>query len=223
MTRHLTRHGGAGHAGANGVESPSDTGETMWRSYPIRFTALGWVCIGLAFVMLAVGVFLQPDDIELTPVHDHHLVVWAASAAGAAILAVIGFSQTLAKRWGGVYLFALLGAGDGWLLATEGAARLDMQADFPAAATRTFNGTMAVDHANTAARSTTSWNVETVGRVPVKLAISRADYVFMRTHAAGDGYFCAQLTFQNAGQAVRIVRGAQVLPAGTIAICHAAS
>ncbi len=200
-------------------------GEAVVQSRAIKLTPLGWVCLVLAVILTISGPFFRPDDIEVTPVHDHHLAVWAVTVGVALILAAIGFSQsrdTGLQRWVTSLVFGVLAAQGSWFLASAAATRLEMQADFPAATTRTVDQALALGKARRWGGKTTHWSVDTAGPTPVRLPISRTDYDFMTTHVAGDGFFCAHVTVQTAGKALRVLHGAHQLPTGTVAICPAA-
>ena len=104
--------------------------------------------------------------------------------------------------------------------------------DFPAATTKTFVSRVRIYRAYRTHGKSPSWKIETAP-FWVDLDIKPSDYDFMLAHRNPDdtgtdpdhissrGYFCAKATFQQSGQALRILNaGSQDLPAGTVVICN---
>jgi len=103
--------------------------------------------------------------------------------------------------------------------------------DFPKAQTRTFAKLLVIWRAYQTHGKSGSWNIQTT---PIwsDLDVTQADYDFMLLHRspmdrgrspdeiASHGFFCARVTVQQAGNAMRILHaGNEKLPAGTVVVC----
>jgi len=127
-------------------------------------------------------------------------------------------------------IFAFLGV---FLLMGETAALTEASQDFPSGITRTFNGLIVIKRAYQTHGKGRSWNIQTM---PIwsNIDITESDYNYMLDHRApndhggdpdeitSDGYFCARVTLQQAGQALRVMHaGNYKLPQGSIGVCSA--
>jgi len=103
--------------------------------------------------------------------------------------------------------------------------------DFPAQKTQTFQSLLQISRADGTPGTNSSDHIQTT---PIwsHMKITHDDYVFMQTNrwpgdAAKDpyeisskGYFCAKVTMQRSGDALRVLHaGGRTLPSGTVIIC----
>ncbi len=118
-----------------------------------------------------------------------------------------------------------------FLVSSRSADIIEGLIDFPAAKTKTYPRLLLIWRAYQTHGKGRSWNIQTT---PIwsNLDITEQDYDFMQTHRAlGDhgrnpdeisshGFFCARVTMQQSGKALRILHaGSQKLPAGTVMVC----
>jgi hypothetical protein len=212
-------------------------GESAPRS-KVTLTKLGWWWLGVMGALAVFGWILEWFDhaTELTP---DHLGPLNASLGGACVLAVASaaviFSQSEGRMSGRLAMslivapiFSILGAA---LSVSETATLIDQHNDFPRGKTRTFEGLLFVSRAYQTHGKGRSWNIQTT---PIwsNLDITEADYNYMLTHRrpgdrgtdpdeiSSDGYFCAKVTFQRSGEALRVLNaGTYKLPVGTVRTC----
>lgn len=203
-----------------------------------RLSKLGWLWLGLLVACCAAGWALEWFDhsTELTPAHDAPLD-YALYAA--CLVAIISAGLVLSQSSGSLYskvvmsfvvtpIFAFMGV---LLLIGEIAALVETSSDFPVHKTRTFEGLLQVQRAYQTHGKGRSWNIQTM---PIwsNIDITQADYNFMLEHRAPDdhghdqdeitsnGYFCAKVTLQQSGRALRVMdAGSYKLPQGTIGVC----
>jgi hypothetical protein len=113
---------------------------------------------------------------------------------------------------------------------------LEGRIDFPPSNTRTYeNELLLISRAYATHGKGRSWNIQTM---PIwsNINITESDYNFMRAHRApydhgtnpdeitSNGYFCAKVTIQKAGEAIRVMHaGRWKLPAGTVIRCPVAA
>ena len=103
--------------------------------------------------------------------------------------------------------------------------------DFPAAKMRTFQGALLISRAYEMHGKGKSWHIQTKP-IWTDINISQQDFRFMQSHRRqddlsgksdeirSDGYFCANVTLQSAGDALRVVHaGRSTLPKGSIGVC----
>lgn len=176
------------------------------------------------------------DATQLTPRDDGLLVPGlVATVVIAALSLAIFWSQSRGPLYMRLIvtlilapLTSLLGV---FLLSGNVAALVQQRRDFPAAQTRTFDGLLLIQRAYRTDGKGRSWNIQTTPFWS-NLDISEHDYAFMLAHRAptdagrntreisSKGYFCARVTLQQAGQALRVLHaGNRKLPEGTVGIC----
>jgi hypothetical protein len=186
--------------------------------------AAGWI----------VGWFRHPT--ALTPSHDGALQV---SFVVAAVVAIISAAVIFWQSEGSLFrrllismvvapIGAIVGVG---ILLSEAALLIAQREDFAPATTRTFDGLLLIGRAYQTHGKSRSWNIQTT---PIwsNLEVSQADYNFMLAHRAlndtgrdpdeisSDDYFCANVTLQASGTAIRVLQaGTHKLPKGTVGIC----
>lgn len=203
-----------------------------------RLTKAGWTWLGVLLVCCLAGWIAEWFDrsTELTPSHDAPLTFGIYAACAIAILSALFI---LSQSRGVLYrrlvlsfvvapIFALLGV---FLLTAEVAALVETAVDFPAGKTRTFDGLLILSRAYQTHGKSQSWYIQTM---PIwsNIDITKTDYDFMLGHRApqdhgtdtdeitSNGYFCAKVTLQKSGEALRILHaGSYKLPAGSVVIC----
>lgn len=214
------------------------TGDNDEAAEKFRLSKFGWIWFGVLVACWAVGWALEWFDhsTELTPAHDAPLdYAFYAACLVAIISAGLVLSQSSGSLYGKVVMsfvvtpiFAFIGV---VLLVVEIAALVETTTDFPLDKTRTFEGLLQVQRAYQTHGKGRSWNIQTM---PIwsNIDVTQADYDFMLEHRAPDdhgrdqdeitsnGYFCAKVTLQQSGQALRVMHaGTYKLPQGTIGIC----
>jgi hypothetical protein len=108
---------------------------------------------------------------------------------------------------------------------------IDGALDFPPEHTRSFPALLKISRAYQTHGKGRSWNIQTTP-IWTNLDITETDYDFIASHRRpGDagrdpdeissrGYFCAKVTLQRAGEAMRIMHaGTRKLPTGTVVVC----
>jgi len=203
-----------------------------------RLAKLGWVWLGVLVASFVGGWCLEWFDhsTELTPAHDDALEF---SFIAAAVVAVVSAALVLWQSEGSLYrrlvmsfvvapIFAILGVAT---LLIETTTFIEKSDDFSPARTRTFKGVLLIERAYQTHGKSRSWNIQTT---PIwsNLDITEADYSYMLAHRAPDdaghdpdeissrGYFCANVTLQQADDALRVLHaGTYKLPQGTVGIC----
>jgi hypothetical protein len=206
-------------------------------------TQLGWAgasWIGYAIPVIAVAIYVGlgwlNDTTELVPQHTASMdaCFWIAGIAG---LAACVWSIRITKQetvWRRVrtilpltligFIFVLLPMMriveivNGWI-------------DFPALRTRTYPALLRISRAHATHGKGAGFDIQTT---PVwsDMNVTKSDYTFMATHRRpGDdghspdeisskGYFCAKVTIQQSGDAVRVMHaGNETLPADTVVLC----
>lgn len=207
-------------------QSQKDIGEKGW----------GWLIGLFAFFVAYVLLGFFDQSTEITPSHDGVLnACFIVAGLGGLVAAglVLRFWRGL-PWWKRVYVAALLAFG-GFLLTFLMSSRVttlvDNVIDFPAGRTQTKRGLLVIWRAYRTHGKGQSWNIQTT---PIwsNLDITRADYEFMLAHQPPDGiardgdeihshgYFCADVSVQIAGPAIRVMHaGSQKLPQGTVIVC----
>lgn len=203
-----------------------------------RLTKFGWTWFIVLVAMFAAGWILEWFDhtTELTPDHDGALEFsFIAAGITAAISAAIIFWQSEGALYRRLVMslivapiFSILGVA---ILLSETTTLIAKGEDFPAADTRTFDGLLLIERAYQTHGKGRSWNIQTT---PIwsNLDVTEVDYNFMLSHRAPNdrgrdpdeisscGYFCAKVTLQQAGDALRVLHaGTYKLPQGTVGIC----
>jgi hypothetical protein len=121
------------------------------------------------------------------------------------------------------------------LTSTRIAEIVEQLIDFPPSQTRTYSTLLLISRAYQTHGKGRSWNIQTT---PIwsTLQITEDDYRFMLAHRrvednsgnpdeiSSNGYFCAQVTVEQSGNALRVLHaGSHELPKGTVVICPASS
>lgn len=209
-----------------------------------RFSKLAiiWVCLlfSLFVLGLALGLFDRTTGLPPTPLQDGLLTLsWlAAGLMGLLTVCVAIWQVTGLPIWrralgaiaGGLFgllatfgtLMPLADIGSGWI-------------DFPRDKVRSFPTLLLISRAYQTHGKGRSWNIQTE---PIwsNIDITEDDYAFMLAHRRpGDrgkdpdeissrGYFCARVTIERAGEAMRVMHaGRQKLPEGSVIVCPPAT
>jgi hypothetical protein len=199
---------------------------------------VGWF-IGSGILLLLYGAMGWLDNTtQLEPAHNN---VDAATfcVAGLAGIVFCGAAISLSKKWilwrriGFALAFLLLGTLLGFMVTYRAASIVEGLIDFPPAKTRSYATLLLISRAYQTHGKGESWNIQTM---PIwsDLYITREDYNFMLAHRRpGDGaqtpdeisskgYFCAQVTVEQSGNALRVMNaGSHKLPKGTVIECPA--
>ncbi len=205
----------------------------------ITVFAAGW--IGMLCV-LGLASFIAPlslKDTELLPQHDTGL--WMPLAAGAVIGLASLFVLWPQTRGSAIYRGAIAGLFSCWAMicmAKLGTAMIDgydLSHDFPAGQVQTYGFDWPIDRAyarneSSGRGSVTRYYVHLTPAWDKDWHISRRDFVDLQAQAGtkadqvdSHGKFCAHVTLQKAGNAVRIVGVTNVrgLPGNSIGLCPA--
>jgi hypothetical protein len=195
----------------------------------------GLAVVGVPLLLYWVlGLF--DNTTELTPSHDGALKACMGVAGVLAVVfagVAIRLSRGMAawRRTAISACLALIGFIFVFLLASRAASIVEGYLDFPPSRTRTFQTLLLISRAYQTHGKGRSWDIQTM---PIwsDIEITEHDYTFMLAHLPpGDssrnpddiwsgGYFCAQVTLQKAGNALRILHsGSEKLPEGSIVIC----
>ncbi len=203
-----------------------------------RIYGWGWLAGPLALLALYIILGWFDTSTEITPSHDITLdLSFALGGLGALLLMYIAiFGHQSMKIWQRIYLaiaLAILGFLSVFLLSSRTAELFESYIDFPPSSTRTYSAFLLISRAYRTQGKGQSWNIQTM---PIwsDLDITASDYEFMMHHRRpGDighdaneissgGYFCAQVTMQQSGSALRVLKaGSRSLPTGTVVICPA--
>ncbi len=198
-----------------------------------------WLVGPLSLLVLYFILGLFDTSSEITPSHSTVLdSCFVLGGLGALFLACVAiFGRQDMKVWQRVYLataLALLGFLSVFLLSSRVAELIESHVDFPASGTRTYTGFLLISRAYRTHGKGQSWNIQTM---PIwsNLDITPSDYDFMLYHRRpGDagqnpdeissrGYFCAHVTVQQSGSALRVLNaGSRKLPSGTVVVCPVA-
>lgn len=203
-----------------------------------QMSRLGWAWLGtLVLCVIAswiIGRF--NNSTELTPSYDTPLQIGLYTACVvAALSAMLIFFQSHGALYRRLVMsiivapiFAFLGV---FLLIAEISALAEVEHDFPVGKTKTFEGLIMLQRAYQTHGKGRSWNIQTM---PIwsNIDITQSDYNFMLSHRSPDdhgrdpdevtsnGYFCAHVTLQQSGEALRVMNaGNYKLPSGSVGIC----
>jgi hypothetical protein len=177
---------------------------------------------------------------ELAPAHDGIATVSLVVAALSCLAsAVIGFrvrrTRSVVGRLFRAAWYALLGFLAAYFALIGTATIVVGWGDFPAGGTRSSQRLIAIARAYhyTGSKGRQSWKVDTRS-FDATFNITRDDYGFMLAHRlpdddasepdaiASNGFFCARVTVEQAGDALRVMHaGSYKLPQGTIILCPA--
>ncbi len=126
---------------------------------------------------------------------------------------------------------AILGFLSVFLLSSRVAELVENYIDFPAGSTETYPSFLLINRAYRTQGKGQSWNIQTTP-ISSNLDITESDYTFMLHHRrpGDDGhnpneissksYFCAKVTMQQSGSALRVLNaGSRKLPGGTVVVC----
>jgi len=197
-----------------------------------------WLALLIALGVLAALLYWFHGTTELAPAHDDVALGCNILAAVLSLASlVIGFRK---HPYRGVVgrMFRGVGYGlFGYLVvifaATECATIVEGWIDFPASGTRSSQRLIAIADAshNTGGKGGQTWRITTLP-YDAALYITREDYGFMLAHRlpdddasepdriASNGYFCARVTIEQAGDALRIMHaGSGTLPEGSVILC----
>jgi hypothetical protein len=203
-----------------------------------RIRKIGWWWLGGLLACVLVSWLLSWFDTttELVPDHARALDFGFIAACGIAAVSVPLMFWQSSGPWPNRILLCLLGvpliAFFGiFLLAGEALALVSARVDFPPAQTQRFDGILMISRAYQTHGKGRHWNIQTTP-IWANLRIAEADYRQMRDHRspedpgrdpdeiASDGYFCARVEAERAGNALRILHaGNYDLPQGMIGIC----
>jgi hypothetical protein len=199
-----------------------------------------WLGGLLALGLLAFLLDWFDSTTELAPAHDGIATAGLFVATLACLAAAaIGFRVRRTRRVAGRLFraawYALLGFVVVYFALTEMATIIVGWRDFPADGTRPSQRLIAIAsaHHTIGNKGSQNWAVR-VRSFDATLNITREDYGFMLAHRRSDddasepdaiasnGYFCARVTVEQAGSALRVIHaGSYKLPQGTIVVCPA--
>lgn len=193
--------------------------------------------IGPLVLLLVYGALGWLDKTtELTPSHDR-VLQFCFLIAGIAGLFCGGLSIRESRgmagwRRGAIACCAvMLGFLAVFLVTYRSVDIVEGYIDFPSAKTRTYPSLLVIWRAYRTHGKGQSWNIQTT---PIwsNLDVTETDYNFMLAHRntvdhgrdpdeiASHGFFCARVTLQQSGNALRIMNaGSQKLPSGTVVVC----
>jgi len=197
---------------------------------------LGWfIAIGsLLLLYVVLGWF--DNTTELSPDHDHVLQACVAIAGLSGLASgIVGIRKskgiTVWRRAPLALGLSLLGFLSVFLASSRTASIVEGLIDFPPGKTRSYTTLLLISRAYQTHGKGRSWNIQTT---PIwsNLDVTEDDYEFMLTHRrAGDstrdpdeissnGYFCAHVTIQQSGNALRVLHaGSHKLLKGSVVIC----
>jgi hypothetical protein len=200
----------------------------------------GWFVGFGVLLLLSVAVGWFDNTTELRPSHDGALNACFALAGLSGLIcgvATIRMSKRLIvwRRIAHAIAFAILGFILVFLVSVHAVGIIDGLIDFPPGKTKSYTALLLISRAYQTHGKSRSWNIQTT---PIwsNLDITEDDYEFMLAHRRpGDpsrnpdeisskGYFCAQVTIQQSGNALRVMHaGSRKLPKGTVIICPSSS
>jgi len=203
---------------------------------PARGAMWLWVLIAglVALVLLSALLGRFDDATELAPTHnDVDLGIFYIAGISGLVCGVVSVylsrGMVIWRRIGIALSVVFLGLLAGFTITYQSADMIEQIRDFPAAKTKTYPALLLISRAYATHGKGDSWNIQTM---PLwsNLEITQSDYNFMLARRADDsrnpdeissrGYFCARVTMQSAGDALRILHaGNRKLPKGTVVIC----
>jgi hypothetical protein len=197
----------------------------------------GWAIVLVSPLLLYVVLGWFDNATELIPGHDNVLQACFAIAVLSGLASgVMGIRESKGpsvwRRAGLALGFSLLGFLSAFLAGSRIANIVEGVIDFPPGKTRSYETLLLISRAYQTHGKGRSWNIQTT---PIwsNRDITEDDYAFMATHRrAGDnntrdpdeissnGYFCARVTMQQAGNALRVLHaGSRKLTKGSVVIC----
>ncbi len=204
----------------------------------VRLKPLGWWWLGALVATEITGLIagLFDNSTELTPDHSDTLnLCFAVTLGMVAISMFIGLWQSRGLAWArgvvSIITFGGIAAIGSFTLALHLHDIVWAKLDFPASKTKTFVSRLRINRAYQTHGKGRDWCIQTM---PLwsNLRISEIDYDYMGAHRrpgdpgknpdeiSSQGYFCATVTLQTSGNAIRVLNaGNGVLPIGTVSIC----
>lgn len=197
---------------------------------------LAWFIGLVALVLLGVALGWFDNTTELTP--DHEAVLpgcFVLACLGGLISALVPVRDwkkgAVGSRVAIAFALALMGFIAVFLVSSSAADIVEGSIDFPAGRTTSHQALLLISRAYQTHGKGRSWNIQTM---PIwsNLDITEDDYDFMLAHwRPGDnarnpdeisshGYFCALVTIEQSGDAIRVMNaGSHRLPKGTVILC----
>lgn len=200
--------------------------------------ANGCLALLIALGVLAALLYWFHGTTELAPAHDNVALACTIVASVLSLASlVIGFRKHPDRsvvgrlfRGAGYALFGYLMV---IFAATECATIVEGWIDFPASGTRSSQRLIAIADAShsVGSKGGQTWRIATLP-YDAALDITREDYGFMLAHRlpdddasepdriASSGHFCARVTIEQSGDALRILHaGSGTLPEGSVVLC----
>jgi hypothetical protein len=220
-----------------GSLDPSDDAKSATSSKDTTWALAVFAVLALTYWIL----YLFDDTTVLWPSHDASLraCFWIAGLSGLAVcvLLILGmFRSKVISVWRRIAAalgFAVATAIFVFLVTVRVVDIVNGWLDFPSSKTKTFTGLIQISRAYHTHGKGASANIQTM---PIwsNMDVAEDDYQFMlKNRRAGDtshnpdevsskGYFCAKVTLQQSGNALRVLHaGSHELPAGTVILCPA--
>lgn len=194
--------------------------------------------IGLTFLSVFLSWF--DSSTELIPTHNTAALVCLFLGGIMAVLSGavgIAYSRGLAlfRRIGIAISCLILGFLSAFTLANSTSTLLENQIDFPPSTTKTYLGLIRISRAYQTHGKGRGWDIQTMP-LWADLNITQHDYEYMLRHRrpgdqttnpdriSSNGYFCARVTVQQSGRALRILHaGSHKLPEDSVMICPTTS
>jgi len=198
-----------------------------------------FIGIGL-LLLLYVVIGLYDNTTELTPNHDPVLLAcFAIAGLGGLVSGIVGVRDSKGlTAWQRAPLalgLSLLGFLSVFLASSRAASIFEGLIDFPPGKTKSYTTLLLISRAYQTHGKDGSRYIQTT---PIwsNLEITGEDYEFMLTHRrvgestrdpdeiSSNGYFCAQVTMQQSGNALRVLHaGSHKLPKGSVLTCPSSS
>lgn len=195
-----------------------------------------WLISLFGVLLASYGIGWFDRSTELTPSHGD---VMSMCFLGGALVGVVSAGVAvwqsaklpIFRRVVAAFLFALIGFMGVFLFLSETANIIEGIIDFPPGKTQSSREHLLISRAYQTHEKGRSWNIQTM---PIwsNLDITQDDYKFMLAHRrpgddgrdpdeiSSDGYFCARVTIQVSGDAIRVMHaGRHTLPKGTVVLC----
>lgn len=215
----------------------------MGETKPSKDTSLSrlgkiWFISLLGVLLAAFGIGWFDNTTELSPSHDTaDAICFLGGGLAAVVSAGVGVWQSakmpLYRRVGLTLAFLLLGGMSVFLFLGNSADIIEGIIDFPPDKTQSSQEHLMISRAYQTHGKGRSWNIQTT---PLwsNIDITQDDYDFMLSHRrlgddggnpdeiSSNGYFCAKVTVQISGDAIRVMNArSHKLPSGSVVICPA--
>ena len=245
MRRRAVRGGMTHRPKPNIVSDPTSTIAMNQASPAVRSKAkksvpAGWF-IGAAILLLLFPILRWFDNTtELIPNHDD-VLNGCMAFAGLSVALCVGLcirdskGMTAVRRVLAALLVSLFVFVTVFAESAAAAAIVEGLIDFPSDNTTSYNSLLSISRAYRTHGRTPSWNMQTTP-IWADFNITSEDYEFMLAHRrpgdpgrnpdriSSQGYFCAQVTMERAGSALRVMHaGTHTLPKGTVIVCPSGS